>query len=102
MRGDMKDMHDMKNGRMMDSMGMDDMNSSMADMTERMQGKTGDELDKVFLEDMIIHHKGAVEMAIMLQAKTKRPELQAMAKDIIEVQTKEINSMQGWLEEWFK
>jgi uncharacterized protein (DUF305 family) len=74
----------------------------MMDMTSRMQGKTGSELDKVFLEDMIIHHQGAVDMAKILDAGTQRPELKKMAADIINVQTKEIQMMQGWLKDWYQ
>ncbi len=103
MKGDSK-----KSGMMMDhSMhGMKaapagDMHSMMMDMTERMKGKTGDELDKVFLEDMIVHHQGAVDMAVELQKGTARPELQKMATDIIDVQTKEIDMMKTWLGTWF-
>lgn len=77
------------------------MHSMMMDMTSRMKGKTGDELDKIFLEDMIVHHQGAVDMALLLQKGTKRPELQKMAKDIIDVQTKEIDMMKVWLTSWF-
>lgn len=77
------------------------MDSMMMDMTERMKGKTGDELDKIFLEDMIVHHQGAVDMAVLLQQNTKRPELQEMAQNIITAQTKEITMMQNWLAEWF-
>lgn len=78
-----------------------DMQTMMHGMTGRMEGKTGDALDQIFLEDMIVHHQGAVDMAKMLQANTKRPELQKMATDIIDVQTKEIEMMQDWLKEWF-
>jgi uncharacterized protein (DUF305 family) len=60
-----------------------------------------DELDKIFLVDMIVHHQGAVDMAKLLQKGTKRPELQKMANDIITAQTKEITMMQTWLKEWF-
>lgn len=78
-----------------------DMQHMMMNMTARMEGKTGDELDKIFLEDMIVHHQGAVDMAKELQKGTERPELQKMAKDIIEVQTSEITMMEKWLNEWF-
>ena len=50
---------------------------------------------------MIVHHEGAVDMAKELQKGTNRPELQKMAKDIIEVQTGEITMMENWLKEWF-
>ena len=91
--------HRMPNGSMMGD--NKSMNSMMMDMTARMKGKTGDELDRVFLEDMIVHHQGAIDMAKELQKGTKRPELQKMAEDIIRVQTGEIEMMQGWLVNWF-
>ncbi len=94
-------MHMMADGKMMSNSDSDAMDSMMMDMTARMQGKTGDELDKIFLADMIVHHQGAVDMAKLLQKGTKRPELQKMANDIITAQTKEITMMQTWLKEWF-
>ena len=81
---------------------MGSMEHQMMGMTDRMKGKTGDELDKIFLTDMIVHHQGAVDMAEALLKETKRPELQKMGKDIIEVQNKEIEQMESWLTTWFK
>ena len=77
------------------------MSSMMTDMSASLKGKTGDELDKAFLEAMIVHHQGAVDMAKELQKGTKRPELLKMADDIITAQTAEIEMMQKWLNEWF-
>ena len=87
--------HSMMN---MNDMGMEAM---MMDMTARMEGKTGDELDRIFLEDMIVHHQGAVDMAIIIKENTERPELKAFAQEIIDVQDQEINMMKSWLAEWF-
>lgn len=86
--------HDMKK-----EMGMHTM---MMDMTSRMEGKSGAELERIFLEDMIIHHEGAIEMAQKLKEGTTRAELLEMADDIISTQTKEVETMKGWLREWFK
>lgn len=36
---------------------------SMYEMEKMLQGKTGDELDRAFLEAMIPHHQGAIDMA---------------------------------------
>jgi uncharacterized protein (DUF305 family) len=93
--------HMMTDGSIMSNAKLD-MNLMMTDMTSRMEGKVGDELDQVFLEDMMIHHQGAIDMAFKLQKETKRPELQKMASDIIDVQTKEINIMENWVKEWFR
>ena len=91
--------HSMMNHSMsMNDMGMEAM---MMDMTARMKGKTGDELDRIFLEDMIVHHQGAVDMAIIIKENTERPELKAFAQEIIDVQDQEINMMKSWLAEWF-
>ena len=77
------------------------MQQTMGTMTDSLKGKKGDNLDLAFLEEMITHHEGAVAMAKELQKGTKRPELQKMANDIINVQTSEITMMKGWLTEWF-
>jgi uncharacterized protein (DUF305 family) len=78
-----------------------DMETMMMDMTARMEGKSGDELDKIFLEDMIVHHQGAVDMAIIIEKGTKKSELRTFAREIIAVQDQEITLMSNWLEEWF-
>lgn len=78
------------------------MHSMMMNMTSRMEGKTGDELDRIFLEDMIVHHQGALDMTEVLLEKTERPELQTLAADIIIAQTAEIIQMEAWLEKWFQ
>ncbi len=77
---------------------MDDM---MMDMTANMKGKTGDDLDHTFLDDMITHHQGAVDMAKLLKEGTVRPELKKFADDIITAQTGEITQMKEWNTEWF-
>jgi len=86
---------------MMDMSGDMDMDSVMMDMSERLKGKKGDELDKIFLEDMIIHHKGAVDMAEILLTGTEREEMRVFANEIINVQSKEIDMMETWLKDWF-
>jgi uncharacterized protein (DUF305 family) len=77
------------------------MEHTMSGMTASLNGKTGEALEIAFLEGMITHHEGAVAMAKELKAGTKRPELQKMADDIINAQTSEINTMKGWLNQWF-
>ena len=77
----------------------DMMSMSMADMSTMMVGKTGDALDRAFLEGMIPHHQGAVDMAKMM-AGSKHPELVKFANDIIAGQSKEIEQMQKWMQEW--
>lgn len=97
----MNDMHKMDDGKMMMNHSMSGM---MEDMNASLRGKSGVEFDfdKVFLDEMIVHHEGAVDMAKLVLTSTTRPELLKMAQDIIDVQTKEINQMKAWKEEWSK
>ncbi len=53
----------------------------------------GAELDKVFLEDMIMHHMGAIMMAHSVQGVTEHKEVETLSKAIIESQSKEIQQM---------
>lgn len=97
--GGMDGMHRMPNGQMM--MNHADMNGMMSMMSQSLQGKTGDEFDKAFLSEMIVHHEGAVVMAQQVLATSKRPELIKLANDIIAAQTNEIKMMQDWQKAWF-
>ena len=81
--------------------GSTSMNMTMINMTKELEGKSGSELDLAFIETMLEHHKGAVAMAEMIVSETKRPELQGMAEAIIETQTEEITTMEGWLKQWY-
>lgn len=78
------------------------MASMMHDMNASLEGKTGDAFDKAFLEEMVIHHEGAVDMAKKVLEVSKRPELIRLANEIIAAQTKEIQMMNRWKAEWFK
>lgn len=96
-------MHKMADGTLMSNTSTTgaDMEHSMDAMMSGLEGKTGDAFDKAFLEEMIVHHEGAVEMAEALLKNTSRPELQKLGKDIITAQTGEIQMMKDWLKEWF-
>ncbi len=97
----MAEMHKMSDGTMMNDTPMD-MKGMMDGMMAGLQGKTGDDFDKEFLSEMIVHHQGAVEMAKAVLATSKRPELIKLANDIISAQNNEIGMMQGWHKSWFK
>ena len=84
---------------MMDMSQHDPMQMSMADMGKMLEGKSGDDLDRAFLEGMIPHHQGAIDMARYLE-KSQRPELQELGRNIIKAQQAEIEQMQKWLVEW--
>lgn len=91
--------HMMPDGTMMG--GSMTMESMMADMMSNLKGKTGVEFDKAFLSEMIMHHEGAVVMSQAVLTSSKRPELIALAKNIISAQTTEIKMMKDWQKMWF-
>jgi uncharacterized protein (DUF305 family) len=53
--------------------------------------------DADFVNGMIPHHQGAVEMARIVLQHGKDPQLKKLARDIIKAQDKEIAFMQRWL-----
>ena len=57
--------------------------------------------DLRFIDGMIVHHEGAVEMAREAQLKSQRPEILALADDIIAAQAEEIGLMNRWKNEWY-
>lgn len=84
--------HDMDDDDMMDM--------SMDDMSAMLEGKTGDEFDKAFIEGMIPHHQGAIDMANAAKTSAKHAEIKKMADEIIAAQQREIDMMRSWQEAW--
>ena len=73
---------------------------SMAVMNTELENKTGDDFDKAFIEMMIEHHQGAVDMAILAKTRAKHDEIKTLSQDIISAQTNEISQMQQWQMDW--
>jgi hypothetical protein len=59
--------------------------------------------ERVWLEDMVMHHMMAVRDARLLLARgfAAHPEVEALARDIVAGQTREMRTMSGWLGDWF-
>lgn len=57
--------------------------------------------DQRFLDQMIMHHQGAVMSAQMMIADSARPELRDLAQRIITAQQREIAQMQQWRNDWY-
>lgn len=78
--------------------GMDMGGMSDGDMT-MLESASGAEFDRLFLELMIRHHRGAVDMAQTEIDAGSYPDAVALAEDIVESQTAEIEEMQTLLSE---
>jgi uncharacterized protein (DUF305 family) len=57
--------------------------------------------DLRFIDAMIPHHQGAVDMAKEVLDKSQRPEMKKLAVDIISAQNREINQMKQWRKTWY-
>jgi len=82
----------------MGSMGsMGSMGMSEQDMAA-LEGASGAQFDKLFLEQMTVHHQGAVDMAKTEQAEGSNPQAIELAGAIVTSQTAEIAEMGQLLE----
>ncbi len=77
------------------------MHGAMDDMMQGLFGKSGDDFDKAFLSEMIMHHEGAVVMAEAALKNAKHEEIKQMANAIISAQTTEIKQMKDWQTSWY-
>jgi len=68
-----------------------------ADEMKQLEQAKGAEFDKMWLDMMIKHHQGAVEMAKTELTKGSNADAKALAQKIIDVQQAEITEMQGLL-----
>lgn len=63
---------------------------------------TGAAFDQAFIDAMVPHHEGAIEMATAAkEAGLSQPELVKVADDILATQQLEINTMKDWRADWF-
>lgn len=56
--------------------------------------------DVTFAQDMIVHHRQAVEMAELAAGRSQNPQLLDLAARIGGAQGPEIDTLTGWLQEW--
>jgi len=73
-------------------------NSNYMPMMGNLSKFEGKALDKMYVEGMIRHHQGAIDMAQKVLTLNPRTEIKKMADDIISVQQTEVNTLQQWLD----
>ena len=59
------------------------------------------EFDQQFIDMVVPHHEGAVEMALIAQARAEHQEIKDMADDIIRSQSAEVGQMRAWRLAWY-
>jgi uncharacterized protein (DUF305 family) len=67
------------------------------DQMMELEGATGEEFDRLFLEMMIEHHEGAIEMAEVQLADGDDDDVKELAQEIIDVQRAEIDYVRDLL-----
>lgn len=58
-------------------------------------------IDRHFIEQMIPHHDGAIEMAELALERSNRAEIKTLANSIIKSQAEEIDKMKKWYGSWY-
>ncbi|HEY9880692.1 MAG TPA: DUF305 domain-containing protein [Leptolyngbyaceae cyanobacterium] len=65
-------------------------------------GAADAEYDLRFINAMIPHHEGAVDMAKEALEKSNQPEIKQLAQDILDSQQPEIDQMTEWKQAWYE
>lgn len=95
-KGDMQGMDHGGSGGGMAGMDHSDMghgemgSKEMAQMSREMVMPNGEYSDKAFIDAMVPHHEGAVEMAEVALERAEHPEIRNLAEEIISAQRAEI------------
>ncbi|MBE9156448.1 DUF305 domain-containing protein [Nodosilinea sp. LEGE 06152] len=85
-----------------DSAAMPMGDEPMADHSMMMDlGPSDAEFDLRFIDGMILHHQGAVDMAESALQNSQRGEVKQLAEDIIAAQQIEIDRMMQWRQTWY-
>ena len=73
----------------------------MNDMMVKHLGRTDPDYEKRFIDLMIPHHEGAIQMAKHALRHANRPELKEMVEKTITDQQKEIEQLKKWRQDWY-
>ncbi len=57
--------------------------------------------DRAFVDAMIPHPQSAIEMARVASKKSKNPEIEELAENIVSTQKREIETMKQWRRKWY-
>ncbi|MDQ3237423.1 MAG: DUF305 domain-containing protein [Actinomycetota bacterium] len=96
---------DVRDGGMGSMMSMMDDENDMGSMMNGggMMGSFDEDrpFDLQFVDQMTMHHEGAIMSSEHMISDSKRPELRELAENIEENQSEQIDRMQEWRDEWY-
>ena len=72
------------------------------DAMQELRQLEGDVFDRRFMQAMIEHHQGAIDMAEQVLAEGEDEEVAGLAQLVVDAQEAEIEQMRQWLDEWGK
>lgn len=81
----------------MDMGGGDSMGMMSDEDMEQLEAASGAEFDRMFLEMMIEHHRGAIAMAQEVQTEGSHPDVLTLADDVVNDQEAEVEEMEQLL-----
>ena len=73
---------------------------TMTQMTSQLTEKEGDDFDAAFIDAMIEHHEGAIEMAELAASRAEHEEIKQLSQDVIRAQEGEIAQLRSWESTW--
>ena len=73
--------------------------AGMDHSTMNMESNTA--FDAMFIDGMIEHHQGAIEMAEMALEQAEHEQIRTLSEEIIAAQASEIEQLQSWRGEWY-
>jgi uncharacterized protein (DUF305 family) len=82
------------------TLGLNACTTPTASRTETVP-QTGGQMDELFINMMVPHHEGAVEMARIALVRSQRPEIREMSEAIIASQEEEIGLLRDWKFDWY-
>jgi uncharacterized protein (DUF305 family) len=65
------------------------------------KGRAAVPYDLQFIDAMVTHHQGAIDMARSVESKALHPELREFARRIVDDQSREVAMMEQWRAQWF-
>lgn len=71
-------------------------------MVTALEPLKGEQFEILFLQEMIQHHGGGIDMAKLVSNHTQRAELRQFVDKMIPMQQQDIEKMTVWLKDWHK